>query len=105
MTHELTEICTRVHLVQQGSITLHGIMETGHPVHVDVVLPRRDGGQVHKHLEFIDVLRGAEGRSAHGHAEFGAVILSEAIIGHTKLMSWFDPLPVFAKNVKISSID
>lgn len=40
MIHELVEICVCIHLVQQRSIALHSIMETGHPVHINVILSR-----------------------------------------------------------------
>ena len=56
MGHELVEPRARVQLVEQRGVALHGIVEAGHPVHVDVVLPRGDGGQVHKHLQLVDAL-------------------------------------------------
>ena len=52
--HELIKTCTCVQLIEQGSVTLHSIMEASHPVHINVILPRRDGGQVYEHLQLGD---------------------------------------------------
>lgn len=54
MEHEHLEVRTPVQFVQQGRVALHGVMEAGHPVHVDVILPGRDRSQVHKHLQLVD---------------------------------------------------
>lgn len=62
MLHELRETCTLVQLVQQRSVALHSVVEAGHAVHIDVILPRRDGGQVHKHCQLV----GALGRGETG---------------------------------------
>lgn len=53
--HEVLEARVLLELVEQGGVAVHRAMETRHPVHVHVVLPRRDGGQVNKHLQLIYV--------------------------------------------------
>lgn len=30
-------------------------METGHSVYIQIIFTRRDGGQVHKHFQLIDI--------------------------------------------------
>lgn len=56
--HEFIETRTRVQLIQQGCKALHSIVEASHPIHVNVILPRRDGGQVHEHLQLSDAWGG-----------------------------------------------
>lgn len=50
--HELIKTRTCIQLIEQGRVTLHSIVEASYPVHINVILPRRDGGQVHEHLQF-----------------------------------------------------
>ena len=52
--HELIKTRTGVQIIEQGCVALHSIMEASHPVHVNVILPCRDGGQVHEHLQLGD---------------------------------------------------
>ena len=52
--HELIKTRTCVQLIEQGRVTLHSIVEASYPVHVNVILPRRDGGQVYEHLQLGD---------------------------------------------------
>lgn len=42
-------------LIKQRGVAKDGIMETSNSIHIHVILPRRDGRQVNKHLQLIDI--------------------------------------------------
>lgn len=42
-------------LIQHWGVTKDSIMETGNTVHIKVILSSRNGGQVNKHLQLIDI--------------------------------------------------
>lgn len=79
--HEFVKARIRVQIVEEGCVALDGVVEVGHPVHVDVILARGDGGQVHKHLQLGDACGGGadeQGYPRLTRAESGTGGLTDA---------------------------
>lgn len=45
---------------EQWGVSMNGIVETGHTVHIKIILPGRDGGQVNKHFQLVDICNSKE---------------------------------------------
>lgn len=57
LDHLFEDVKTRIwfKLVQHGRVPEDGVVEARNAIHIHVVLSSRDGSQVNKHLQLIDV--------------------------------------------------